>query len=364
MLTTPILLQKVAFDATQPQVFDFSVVGGNQVTQNRLWVRDNSTLATVYDQTQTTFVLAHTLPANTLTNGGNYIAQVQTFDASANASLLSNTIQFYCFTTPTIAFTNIPVGNVIGNNNFTFDVTYDQAQDEILNTYIFKLYNSSQVQIATSDILYVGSATPPPTNLSYAFAGFEDNAVYYVECIGQTINGTEITTGKVQFSVNFIQPNIYAIVGLENNCDAGNITISSNIVTIEGLSNPEPPTYIADEEVDLTASGTWVKWNSGFSISDNFTMRIWGRDFTDYETILSAWNNTLIQDFNQIKLTYMKDITLNKIYVELRCVQGGNDPYYVYSNYIDEPLNTEQLFIWVRRVGNLFDLIIENKGVV
>jgi hypothetical protein len=364
MLTTPILFQQVAFDAAFDQTVFFNVIGGNQVVSNNLKILDNDTLAVVYDATQVTFRFEHVIPANTLINGKNYVMQVRTFDASANASLFSNSVQFYCFTSPTMTFTNIPVGNIIENSTFLFDVEYDQNEDELLNTYTFKLYNSASAQIATSDLQYVGSTTPPPTTISYMFGGFEDNSNYFVECVGQTVNGTNVTTGLIAFSVDYVKPNVFAIVGLENICPNGNILISSNIVTIEGKSNPSPPTYIADKEVDLTADGSWVLWDNGFSIDDNFTMRIWGRDFTDYETIVEVWSSALAPATNNIKLIYMVDTYANKVYVELRCSQNGVAPYYIYSNYLDPPLSTEQLFIWVRRVGNLFDLIIENKGVV
>ena len=364
MLTTPILFQQVAFDAAFDQIILFNAIGGNQVVSNRLIVKDNDTLVTVYDQTQVSFRFEHTIPAGTLTNGGNYVMQVQTFDSLSNASALSNAVQFFCFTTPTMTFTNIPVGNVIENSSFSFEVEYDQNEDELLNTYTFKLYNSAGAQIATSDLQYVGSTTPPPTTISYMFGGFEDNSNYFVECVGQTVNGTNVTTGLIAFSVDYVKPNVFAIVGLENNCPNGNILISSNIITIEGKSNPSPPTYIADEEVDLTADGSWVLWDNGFSISNDFTMRIWGRSFNDYETIVEMWSSELASANNNIKLIYMVDTYANKVYVELRCSQNGVTPYYIYSNYIDTPLSTEQLFIWVRRVGNIFDLIIENKGVV
>ena len=67
-LTTPILYSVSAFDATQAQVFNFNILGGNQVVANTLTIKNNATLATVYSETQTTFKFEHILPANTLTN--------------------------------------------------------------------------------------------------------------------------------------------------------------------------------------------------------------------------------------------------------------------------------------------------------
>ena len=49
-LTTPILYSQVAFDATNAQTFNFGVIGGDQVTQNRLVIINQSTGSTVYNQ--------------------------------------------------------------------------------------------------------------------------------------------------------------------------------------------------------------------------------------------------------------------------------------------------------------------------
>ena len=46
-LTTPILYTVNAFDATQEQVFNFNVLGGNQVTANTLTIKNNATLSIV-----------------------------------------------------------------------------------------------------------------------------------------------------------------------------------------------------------------------------------------------------------------------------------------------------------------------------
>ena len=49
----------------------------------------------------------------------------------------------------------------------------------------------------------------------------------------------------------------------------------------------------------------------------------------------------------------------------MRAVQGEDTyGYTIESEYIDLPENTEQVFCWVRRVNNLYELKIENRGVV
>ena len=142
-LTTPILYTVNAFDATQEQVFNFNVLGGNQVVANTLTIKNNETLATVYSETQTTFKFEHTLPANTLANGTYYQATLTTKDAQGNESSPSAPIQFYCYSKPVFEISNMPNGNVITNSSFAFTITYNQEQGEILNAYVFNLYSAS-----------------------------------------------------------------------------------------------------------------------------------------------------------------------------------------------------------------------------
>lgn len=58
-----------------------------------------------------------------------------------------------------------------------------------------------------------------------------------------------------------------------------------------GTSNPDPPIYIDDKEVDLRENGSWVDWNNGFRIQSDFTLRTWGRDFNEYEPIITLTND-------------------------------------------------------------------------
>ena len=172
-LTTPILYTVDAFDATKAQVFNFNVLGGNQVVANTLTIKNNATLATVYSATQNTYKFTHTLPANTLTNGTYYQATLTTKDAQGNISNASAPIQFYCYSQPSFEISNMPSGNVITNSSFAFAVMYNQAQGETLNAYVFNLYSASGALISTSNMMY-NTNTSLPLNVSYLFSGFED----------------------------------------------------------------------------------------------------------------------------------------------------------------------------------------------
>lgn len=115
-LTRPTLLSQVAFDATQQQNFTFTVSGTSaQIVANQLTIRNQETNDIVYQEKQETFNFVHTVNAGELTNGTYYNATVSVFDAQDNQSPESIPIQFWCYSTPSVIFTNIPVDNIITN---------------------------------------------------------------------------------------------------------------------------------------------------------------------------------------------------------------------------------------------------------
>ena len=357
-LTTPILYNVPAFDSSQAQIFAFSSLGGNQVTGSTLTIKNNVTLQTVYSQTQISYRFEHILPANTLVNGTYYQATLTTRDASGNESSPSAAIQFYCYSQPMFEISNMPSNNVITNSSFAFTVTYNQVQGEILNAYVFNLYSASGALISTSNTLY-NTDTSLPLNISYLFSGFEDNASYSIEVTGITANGTQITTSRIPFTTAYTKPNMFSFLFLTNNCKSGYITIRSNVVGIDGIANPELPVFIDNQEVDLRASGSYVEWIEGYTVTDDWTLRIWGRDYNPNSEIF-RFSNT---DGDIITIDYCADDT--NCWFEMKAKH--NDwlwGYVTESSHIALPTNTEQMFCWLRRISNLYELKIENRGVV
>lgn len=313
-LTQPILNPIVAFDATQQHIISFIVIGGTQVVANRLTVQDNQTGNVIYSQIQSSLKLEHILPANTLQNGGYYNAVIETIDNANNISSPSTPVPFYCYSSPTLTITNIPATETIGNGTYKFEGNYSQTEGELLNSYQFTLYNSNKEVLTQTPLIYYSV----DNSLSYTFVGMNNDTSYYIELSGQTVNNTKITTGLLYFTVRYIQPASFAICDLVNNCDDGYIQVSSNIVAIDGHSNPDPPIYIDDKEVDLTDPDAWVNWNSGFRIQDDFTMGAWGRDFNDYQNIITLTNDINTEKTpNRIELKWMiGDVLKEQLYYE------------------------------------------------
>lgn len=358
-LTRPTLISTPAFDATQSHTFTFTVYGqGQQVVANRLVIRNQTTNETVYDEKQETFRYEHIVSANKLTNNTYYNAVITTFDANDNESTESVPIQFWCYSSPVLTITNMPATNIVENASYTFQFTYTQAENEPLNSYVVNLYSAAQTLISTSNTVYVTDGTPPYSG-SYLFTGLSNSTEYYIEIVGSTINNTTVTTGLQQFSVRYAHPDVFALVELVNNCKGGYISVTSNIVLIEGTSNPDPPTYIDNKEVDLREDGSWVEWNSGYTISGDFLSRSWFRD-PNVNTELIRFSNAQGQTISVIYREGYEDVDATDLqgYMEVYVNSMNEDfSYYIFSNFVDIPDPedaTKSYSFWLRRVNNIY----------
>lgn len=358
-LITPQLLSTAAFDATEPHTFRFVVTGGDQVVANRLIIKNNETSEEIYNQQVASFNFEHVLPANTLTNGVYYQATITTYNAAGDASSPSTAIQFYCYSSPTLMFTNMPSGNIVGNSSFAFEATYTQAQGELLNSYTYTLYDAQNVVLATSGVKYVGSTTPPPTVLSYTFTGLSDDASYYIQVSGQTVGGTEVSTERILFSVKYVKPDVSVLINLVDNCQEGYISIQSNFVDIEGKGQPDPPKYVKDNTaVDVRGDGEYVTFDEGYTLTGDFTASLWGDDFNE-NTEIFQFSNT---DGDTITVEYYEDFEdTTKVYAACHVISRGIT-YYIYTPSIVKPNENDKLQLWLRRIGYLYTLQLHNLG--
>lgn len=355
-LTQPTLYSQVAFDATEQHIFSFNVIGGDQVVANTLTIKNNTTNETVYSQREETFALAHTLPANSLTNGIYYVATLTTENASGETSVASNAIQFYCYATPVLVFTNLVSGTNLTTSSYNFEISYNQTENEPLEQYSFNLYDFSSNLISTSGVLYTGT-TSVPFLAQYTFMGLINSNSYYIECTGVTSQGTQISTGLILFGINYNSSSTK--LNLVNNCLEGYIYISSNPIPIFGYSNPENPTYVTyddDMYIDMSEDGYYVLWDNGFTTSTtDWTLSIWGRNLNDNKTICILKNNN--QD--NIKIDYI--VENGNAYLMLTATNYNTGYYYrIISDSITTPIDNDDIMIWVRRIDNIYDIVLTN----
>lgn len=349
-LSKPTLYSVPAWDVELGYSFRFNVVGGDQIVGSTLKIYNNLTSDLVYTNVYTSYDSVNVVPPDAigLENGGYYYANLTTRNANDEESVVSNTIQFYCFSTPSWDFTvesGIPSG-IISNSTLDASVTYDQAEQENLNSYIVNLYSADDRLLATSGTQYTDTAELP-TIVKWVFSGLSDYTQYKIEATGITVHGTEITTGRQSFTVNYISPEGFSNFILTNNCQEGYIAINSNYVNIVGESNPDPAEYIDDEEIDLTEDGSWARWRDGFIVPSNFTANVWFREPNENIDLVIMRNS----NGQSIVLSCVEDEEdSNKIYMVLTV----DDAYEIYTGSL--PKN-QSYVTNIRSINNVYDLI-------
>lgn len=364
-LSTPLLPAIPAFDASSPYTITFTIQGGDQVVANRLLIQKNSDLSTVYNNVIESYGFNHTIPANTLQNGEYYVAQIKTYgvndditDVNAGSPWSSGS-PFYCYTTPILTWSNKPANSIIQTSNFIFEFEYFQQENERLYDYVINLYNQSQILIDTSGTKYVSGETL----LTHSVSGLLDDTSYYIEINGTTINNTQITSGKILFLVNYYEPYARQSFNVTNDACNGLIIINSNFITIYSSSYPEEPIYVKnDTAVDVKEDGYYVKWDN-ISQTNDFCIRIWGYDFNSNKLIFTYTQNNTNYNISLFRRDgYEYDSEILKTYYELQVKIDDNQPYFIYSNYIDQPLENDKIFICIKRINNIYSLYIENLG--
>ena len=98
-MAKPIVNKITPFDAEMDKEIGFTW-NGSQSYANRLIIYNADSMEKIYDKTITTFTHSHTIPAGTLKNGKQWIAQSQTFDVDHLESGLSDKRYFQTFKTP------------------------------------------------------------------------------------------------------------------------------------------------------------------------------------------------------------------------------------------------------------------------
>ena len=349
----PVLYVVPAFDAQLEFTFTFSYVYGS-LQDNTILIKDNQTGTEIYRNKITSRQLRHTLPANTLTNGKVYSVQIQVTDTNGDISQFSDPMIIYCFTTPTFTFANVSQEQTLTSSYYRFDINYSQLEGELLNQYTVILYNSNRIEINNSGSLYDTS------DLGYTFYNLTNNEFYYIRATGVTVHNMTVDTGYIYFNISYLTPPVYTLLGLENLRSAGAIRISPNIKVIGATCNPDPPIYIDDKEIDLTGDGSYVDFEDGFQINDNFLIQSIGRDFTPQSTIMELSNGE-----HNIKINYrignFEGQNGNKAYIELKAYNVLTC-YYQMSNYIDIPTPEQYIYMWIKRQNNRYELIIQLLG--
>lgn len=226
-LLKPIVSAVSVFDPTKDFTFNFSYED-NQAIKNRAVVTDTSTYKVVYDKVQIGLILSHTIPANTLSVGKQYTISIQVFDNYGNSSALSDEVLFYCYSTPSFVFSNLPTGDY-QNSNIDLSILFSQKEKETLKSCQFFMYSYDKTLINKSNTLFDVSSG----NVNYKFSGLKNNEIYYFRAIGETLHGFNLDTGYCKVSVKYVTYPANLILSIENNKCNGYVSIDSNIYDVE-----------------------------------------------------------------------------------------------------------------------------------
>ena len=194
----------------------------------------------------------------------------------------------------------------------------------------------------------------PPNDFEYTFGDLLEDTRYYVEVIGVTVNGTEITTGRIQFLVQYGEPVIYEKLKLKNNANEGNINVYTNLIAIDGYSNKRNHTFI-NGMLDLSLYEDYVRWQSGFTIPSSFTMQIL------MKPCLLANFITLKNDDVRIRIGFAREIPSGEtevkdcFYVQEQNL-NTNVSSWLRSNYVDLINNNSYVCIWIQKIGTDWDV--------
>lgn len=336
-MAKPQILKITPFDSTKDYEITLSWMG-NRAHANRIIIYDNETNNVVFDDTVSSFALTHTIPAYTLQNSKRYYIQAQTFDIENIPSSLSNKVLFYTFATPDFYFEDLLDNPIINNSSFTATVHYYSEDWEEISKYRFYLYDASKKQLLESDEL------TDDYDISYTFKGLDNNTLYYIRCLGVTVNGMELDTGYTEVTIKFEDPNEYARIYATPLPSQGCIQVSTNFIIIQ-YNGTDDFDYI-DGMIDLREKTLF--YNEGFLIEGDFTAIIRG---------INLWQTADIFKMSNDKygLTLSSRIYNNGNLRFRLMVPNGVGNYLIYSDELVFE-NTDMVNIMFRRINDVYQL--------
>jgi len=289
-LVKPILNDIDTFDSQNSKTITFTVNSGDQIYANTLEIQNNLDSTVIFSEKTVVpyFSLNHTIPASTLVNGNTYKAKIQTFNSNGDASVWSDWVLFMCYADVIIDITNVTSGGAIANQSYTFLGSYSQAQSDLLQSYKFILYDSSNIEIGDSGLLYDGS-------LSYEFIGLINEANYTIEL--QTTTQHNVTTSiSKSFTVSYIPPSFSSLITLTNNTNSASINVQIEALRILGQTTGTTSIENSTWGNCLNGGKFYFDSTHGFTLpKGDWTIQLWLKGLVDSKTVVnSIYQGTLI----------------------------------------------------------------------
>lgn len=305
-LQTPTINAITPFDPSIEYTFSFTY-DGDQIVRNKAIIKDNVTNLTVYDSTNTTMRLGHTIPANTLSSGKQYIIQIQVFDIDSNSSNLSSPVLFYCFSMPTFEFENIKSGAVHKSANITLALNYTQKESEPLKSFQFFKYSYDKTLLESTSVSYSDKTT------SHTFYLLENDTTYYFRAVGETYHGIPLDTGYILLNVSFNTIPANILFQAENDYKNGYVSIRLNIKDVG--YELENNNYTLKNGM-LTLKDNSLSYNDGFSVEDDFILLVEAKELPLKRFLTTNSNAFSLSIINVCNVYYCKLEIKNSSYAQ------------------------------------------------
>ena len=267
-------------DVTQGMTVSWHIQGSSGLVAYQVRILTNDAASTEkYDSTKTAvspamygtsssgemLFFTHTISAADLTalsNGNEYkIIITQWWGATDAESVTQNSASvFVTRATPSLSISVSP-GDTIATRAETFTATYSQAQGDVLNWFRWRIATQGNEAAPFFDSGEISGTM----DISCAYDGFFSGSDYSIRLDVQTENGVEVSTGWVNFDVDYPVPTVTG--GVTAGCVAGTDAVLvewSGIGAIPGVANG-PYSISADNvlSLPLLSSITWDE--KGFS---------------------------------------------------------------------------------------------------
>lgn len=319
---------------------------GNQIFKVRCIIKENETGTLVYDQTVSSMKQQFEIPSNSgLVNGTNYVAYITVFDINDKESSLPDIgTPFYCFSSPKFQ-TSIKSDDIVRASTYPVTVTYEQEQNEILDSYEITLYSYSKRILQNSGTIY------NVDNSSYVISGLENATQYYIRATGTTLHGMSLDTGFILFSVSYTQAQMFTPLELNNRGEIGAIELKSNLVSTLAESDKNV-SYVDGTKVDLRNNS--ITYDIGFEVAGDYTSVYLFNKPNLNKSVVKFTTENIVANIVYREGNY-SDSNGEKAYFELQ-IDSNQKKYIIFSNYVNIPTGDQQFCLLVNRRGYLFDL--------
>lgn len=203
-MAKPIISKFSVIDATQENVVRYTCYD-DTVNKVEYTIYDNASGNIIVNKTVQTSgsssVRMFMLPANLVHNRLlPYYLKIAVTNQSGIKSDLSDAVLFYCHEKPTLEFVDVQSSTIktIPFPAFSFNVDYRNidSQGETLSLYKYRLYDGNHNIL--HEETYYGSITN-----AFNVESLDNNAVYYVRAVGETVNGYILDTDFCAFRVEY-----------------------------------------------------------------------------------------------------------------------------------------------------------------